>query len=112
MKTSAAMPHAALDIKLRYVSDQQPGYTRKEKNGKFLYFSDKGKITDKKVLDRIRALVLPPAWQQVWICAKANGHIQATGIDARGRKQYRYHNDWSSFRNLKNLIAWRDLPES
>ncbi|MGJ1433171.1 DNA topoisomerase IB [Sphingobacterium spiritivorum] len=103
MKTSAPLPHVAPDIKLRYVSDKQSGYTRKEKNGKFVYFSDKGKIADKKVLDRIRALVLPPAWQQVWICTQANGHIQATGIDARGRKQYRYHNDWSAFRNLKKF---------
>jgi DNA topoisomerase-1 len=91
---------AARAIKLRYVRAGAPGYTR-VKNGKgFTYLNREGKrITDQDTLARIRQLVLPPAWEQVWICPYGNGHLQATGIDAMGRKQYRYHNDWMKARN-------------
>ena len=54
---------------------------------------------DQAVLDRVRALAIPPAWTDVWICSSANGHLQATGHDARGRKQYRYHPRWRAFRD-------------
>src|SRR5436190_21343447 len=82
----------AEDAGLRYVSDEQPGYTRKAKGDDFEYFDADGKrIRDATRLLRIRRLAVPPAYTDVWICPTANGHIQATGRDARGRKQYRYH---------------------
>lgn len=87
-------------IKLRYVSASGRGYTRM-KNGKGVYYldADGKKITDEAVLGRIRKLVLPPAWENVWICPYENGHLQATGIDALGRRQYRYHARWAAVRN-------------
>jgi DNA topoisomerase-1 len=86
--------------RLRYVTTDMPGITR-IKNGNGIYYLDpKGeKITDEAVLERIRKLVLPPAWEQVWICPYANGHLQAFGIDTKGRRQYRYHNTWQEVRN-------------
>lgn len=87
-------------VKLRYVSAAGRGYTRM-KNGKGMYYLDASgkKITDEAVLERIRKLVLPPAWENVWICPYENGHLQATGIDALGRRQYRYHARWAAVRN-------------
>lgn len=86
--------------RLRYVSTDMPGYTR-VKNGAEVYYTDQygKKVTDEDTLERIRKLVLPPAWKQVWICPYTNGHLQATGIDAMGRKQYRYHTTWMQVRN-------------
>src|SRR2546429_9334720 len=85
---------------LRYVSDEQPGYTRKRKGKSFQYFDTAGKlIRDETRLLRIRRLAIPPAYRQVWICPLSNGHIQATGRDDRRRKQYRYHERWRSIRN-------------
>src|SRR5687768_11073947 len=85
---------------LRYVSDDQPGYTRKPKGDDFEYFDADGKrIRDETRLLRIRRLAIPPAYRDVWICPLPNGHIQATGRDARGRKQYRYHERWREARD-------------
>src|ERR1044071_4198465 len=85
---------------LRYVSDDQPGYTRKAKGDRFEYFDTDGKlIEDETRLLRIRRLAIPPAYKDVWICPSPNGHIQATGRDARGRKQYRYHERWREARD-------------
>lgn len=80
---------------LRHSSDSEPGFTRK-KNGRYWqYFDEKGKrVTDRDTIDRLNALALPPAYTDAWFCKDANGHIQATGKDARGRKQYRYHADY------------------
>jgi DNA topoisomerase-1 len=91
---------AAKDAHLRYVSDRRPGITR-EANGKdFLYRDPSGNaITDAGEIARIKAIAVPPAWTNVWICPYRNGHIQATGRDARGRKQYRYHPDWRRIRD-------------
>jgi DNA topoisomerase I len=87
-------------VHLRYVSATAPGFTREKKGENFIYLDKEGKeITDEDTLKRIRGLVLPPAWQEVWICPYANGHLQATGIDAAGRKQYRYHSSWQKVRN-------------
>jgi DNA topoisomerase-1 len=87
-------------MKLAYVSDKSPGYTREKKGDGFVYFDKTGaKITDEEELKRIRSLVIPPAWTNVWICSKANGHLQATGVDVAGRKQYKYHKQWSEARN-------------
>ena len=85
---------------LRYVSDTTPGIRRKRAGKHFSYIGLDGKpIHDPEVLRRIRSLGIPPAWTNVWICPKPNGHIQATGRDARGRKQYRYHPHWREVRD-------------
>lgn len=77
---------------LRYVTGEGPGILRKRRGKGFHYFGANGRqVRDKATLERIRSLVIPPAWKDVWICPFANGHIQAIGRDARGRKQYRYH---------------------
>ncbi len=86
---------AARDAGLHYSSDEEPGISRSGAPGRFRYKKPGGgKVGDKPTLARIKALVLPPAWQAVWICPDPRGHIQATGRDARGRKQYRYHEQW------------------
>ncbi len=83
---------AADSVGLRYVTDDRPGISRRKSGTGFTYRKPDGtKLADKDVLKRIRSLVIPPAWADVWICARADGHIQATGRDAKGRKQYRYH---------------------
>src|SRR3954466_4796842 len=85
---------------LRYVSDEQPGYSRKAKGDDFDYLDTEGKrIRDETRLLRIKRLAIPPAYTNVWICPTPNGHIQATGRDARGRKQYRYHERWREVRD-------------
>jgi DNA topoisomerase-1 len=91
---------AAEEAGLRYVSDDRPGYTRKAKGKQFEYFDTERKsIRDEQRLLRIKRLAIPPAWTDVWICPSPNGHIQATGRDARGRKQYRYHARWREVRD-------------
>ena len=86
--------------KLRYVKAGQPGYKRVRHEKSFSYTdADGNPLTDEETLKRIRGLVLPPAWEDVWICPLDNGHLQATGIDAMGRKQYRYHSTWMKTRN-------------
>jgi DNA topoisomerase I len=85
---------------LRYVSDSAPGYTRKRTGTTFGYYDKDGKrITDAAVIRRIKSIGIPPAYESVWICPSSNGHIQATGLDARGRKQYRYHPKWRELRD-------------
>jgi DNA topoisomerase-1 len=85
---------------LTYCSDQFPGLTRvRSGKGFSIRDADGRPVRDKAVLDRIRILAIPPAWTDVWICPRASGHIQATGRDVKGRKQYRYHDDWSSHRS-------------
>jgi len=91
---------AAEEAGLRYTSDDQPGYTRKKKGGGFAYFDTAGKpIEDEARILRINRLAIPPAYTDVWICPSGNGHLQATGRDARGRKQYRYHEKWRAARD-------------
>jgi DNA topoisomerase-1 len=91
---------AAKAAHLRYVSDHKPGITRTGKPGAFAYFDAQGtEIKAGPDLDRIRALGIPPAYRNVWICPLANGHLQYTGRDARGRKQYRYHAQWRQVRD-------------
>lgn len=85
---------------LHYVVEGEAGLSRVGRPAKFSYHDARGRlIHDRKTLDRIRSLVIPPAWTDVWICGRADGHIQATGRDARGRKQHRYHAGWSAHRN-------------
>src|SRR5438270_11834571 len=91
---------AAEEAGLQYVSDNRPGYTRKANNGEFEYLDTQGKtIRDEKRLVRIKRLAIPPAWTDVWICPSPVGHVQATGRDARRRKQYRYHERWREVRD-------------
>ncbi|MGB4776535.1 MAG: DNA topoisomerase IB [Daejeonella sp.] len=101
---------------LRYMTDSVPGIIREKVREKFIYLDKKQQeISDSKVLDRIKKLALPPAWKDVWIAEKPNAHLQATGIDEAGRKQYRYHNEWSKTRNetkyFRLLEFGNKLPE-
>lgn len=81
---------------LRYVTDEIPGIRRRRRGGGFAYYAPDGKlIRDADTLARIRSLVIPPAWRDVWICPHPSGHLQATGRDDAGRKQYRYHTAWN-----------------
>jgi DNA topoisomerase-1 len=85
---------------LVYVHDTTPGITRHRSGKGFRYVRpDGGPVADPRTKARIQALVIPPAWEHVWICTRANGHLQATGRDARGRKQYRYHPKWREVRD-------------
>src|SRR5581483_2036497 len=95
---------------LRYVSDTSPGIRRRRVGKHFSYIGLDGKpIHDQQELQRIRGLAIPPAWTDVWICSNPRGHIQASGRDARGRKQYRYHSAWRKIRDetkYDRLIAF------
>jgi DNA topoisomerase-1 len=91
---------AARSIGLRYVSDRDPGIVRRAVSRGFQYFDSKGvRVRDAATLERIRSLVIPPAWTDVWICPRSDGHLQAVGRDARRRKQYRYH---ASYRQIRD----------
>jgi DNA topoisomerase-1 len=110
-----AAARAAKSVGLRYVTDAMPGITRRRAGRAFSYRDPQGRvIRERKELARIRALAIPPAWTGVWICPRADGHLQATGRDARGRKQYRYHQEWRSVRDAhkfdRTLIFARALP--
>jgi DNA topoisomerase I len=98
---------------LRYVSDTQPGIRRKKSGKGFTYVGTDGKtIHDSKELARIRSIAIPPAYTDVWICPSPNGHIQATGRDARGRKQYRYHAKWREVRDetkFERMLAFSEV---
>jgi DNA topoisomerase-1 len=97
---AADSAEAADEAGLQYVNDERPGYSRRAKGKNFEYLDLAGKaIRDERRLLRIKRLAIPPAWTDVWICPSANGHIQATGRDARGRKQYRYHERWREVRD-------------
>jgi DNA topoisomerase IB len=89
---------------LVYVGDAEPGLTRRAAGTGFRYLDPAGKpVRDAGTLGRIRALAIPPAYRDVWICRLANGHLQATGRDARGRKQYRYHPRWAEVRDREKF---------
>ena len=106
---------SARAAKLRYVSDRKSGIRRERTEEGFEFYDTRGaKITHPDVIARIRKLAIPPAYQDVWICPYPNGHLQATGRDARGRKQYRYHPDWRMIRDEgkygKMLLFGKVLP--
>jgi DNA topoisomerase-1 len=112
---SAAAARAAASAGLRYVTDAMPGITRKRAGRAFSYRDPQGDvIKERRDLARIRALAIPPAWTGVWICPDPNGHLQATGRDARGRKQYRYHAQWRTVRDAhkfdRTLVFAGALP--
>src|SRR5213596_1871575 len=98
---------------LQYVSDDRPGYTRQARNGEFEYLDTQGKpIREEQRLLRIRRLAIPPAWTDVWICPSSTGHIQATGRDARRRKQYRYHDRWRELRDENKFDRLADFAKA
>jgi DNA topoisomerase I len=100
-------PAAAKAAGLRYVNDSKPGIRREKDGEAFRYLDAKGEpVEDEATLKRIKSLVIPPAWTEVWICSQANGHLQATGRDARGRKQYRYHPKW---RNVRDEVKYERM---
>jgi DNA topoisomerase I len=112
---ASASRKAARQVGLRCVDDSQPGIRRQRAGQSFRYLGARGHlIRDASTLRRIRALAIPPAWEDVWICRLPHGHLQATGRDARGRKQYRYHSRWREVRDeikYNRLIAFaRALP--
>jgi DNA topoisomerase I len=98
---------AAESAGLKYVSDNRPGIRRRKAGKGFVYTrADGSKLSEPPVLKRIRSLVIPPAWTQVWICPFADGHLQATGRDAKGRKQYRYH---PRFREIRESTKYEHV---
>ena len=100
-------------VGLRYTKNTTNGYFRHRKNDDFFYLDKEEKrIKDKWVLERIKKLVIPPAWENVWISTHENGHLQATGIDAKGRKQYRYHPHWNKIRNQSKFYQLRSFAQA
>ncbi|WP_424187415.1 DNA topoisomerase IB [Actinokineospora sp. G85] len=103
-------------MRLRRSGPDGPGLTRVRHGRGFRYLdADGAKVADRELLDRVRALAIPPAWQDVWICPHANGHIQAVGTDAAGRRQYRYHDAWrvqrDEVKHTRVLTLARRLPQ-
>ena len=90
---------SAKAINLVYVQDTQAGINRVKKGEAFHYYLGKKQLRDEETLNRIKSLVIPPAWENVWICHLENGHLQATGVDVKNRKQYKYHSLWNALRN-------------
>ena len=98
---------------LRHSSDSEPGYTRKRHGRYWQYFDDKGtRLTDREEIERLNAIALPPAYTDAWFCKDDNGHVQATGTDARGRKQYRYHPDYRAKRDASKYDGCREFGEA
>jgi DNA topoisomerase-1 len=104
---------AAREAGLRYVSDEMPGIRRKRAGKGFTYTDPSGRpVRERQTLRRIKAMAVPPAWTDVWISPIANGHIQATGRDARGRKQYRYHPRWRAVRDANKYGRMVDFARA
>lgn len=108
--TDAAAAAAARAEGLRYTTDHEPGLKRVKRGGGFVYLrADGSRVTESAHLARIRSLAIPPAYNNVWICANPQGHLQATGRDARGRKQYRYHPRWRVHRDATKFDRMLDF---
>jgi DNA topoisomerase-1 len=115
ISTSGSPADFAKEAGLRYATDERPGITREKKGNQFVYRGPKRElIRDPETLGRIKRLAIPPAWTRVWISPIPDGHLQATGYDARGRKQYRYHPYWRQVRDenkFSRMMAFgRALP--
>ena len=111
--TEEACREAAKAAKLRYVSDEQPGITRKKSGKGYKYTAPSGEcVGDEAEISRINALAIPPAYQDVWICVLKNGHLQATGRDDRKRKQYRYHPEWAATRGQHKFSQLKTFADS
>jgi DNA topoisomerase-1 len=111
------LPSSAVAIdaceELRYSNDSEPGIKRRRAGTGFFYVMPNGRrVSDPAMLERIRKLAIPPAYRDVWICRDAQGHIQATGIDARGRKQYRYHPKWREIRDAHKFERMMDFGKA
>lgn len=103
----------AKSVGLRYAAFLGKGYFRKRKGDGFYYLDENEKtVKDKDVLERIKKLVIPPAWEDVWVSPYENGHLQVTGIDKLGRKQYRYHPDWNKIRNQSKFYRLRNFAKA
>jgi DNA topoisomerase-1 len=95
---------------MRHSSDSEPGITRQRKGRAWAYFNPGGsRITDREEIERLNAVGLPPAYENAWFCTDPDGHLQATGIDARGRKQYRYHPDFSAKRSASKFDGLKEF---
>ena len=104
---------SAKEAGLRYVTDTKPGITRKKRGKNFVYLQADGKLLrDREELIRIKRLAIPPAWTDIWICPSNNGHLQATGRDVRGRKQYRYHSRWREVRDSTKYDRMMDFAKA
>src|SRR5688500_15528772 len=102
--TQANAVESAESAGLHYVNDDAPGYSYRRNGGRIVLLDANGRVVrDASTLERVRALVLPPAWRDVWIAADPKAHLQATGRDARGRKQYRYHPEWTAIRDASKF---------
>lgn len=97
---------------LRHSSDSEAGYTREKKGTGWAYFDGDKRITDRDEIERLNAIALPPAYVEEWFCKDANGHIQATGKDARGRKQYRYHAEYRAKQDASKYAGCREFGEA
>lgn len=103
---------SAKAVNLRYVSDSEPGIIRRRHGKYFSYYQQNVKIALPQTLARIRSLVIPPAWERVWICSTGDGHLQATGYDKRQRKQYLYHPMWKALRSQTKFFHLYDVGRS
>ncbi|MDQ3052195.1 MAG: DNA topoisomerase IB [Bacteroidota bacterium] len=114
-KLNNNMQACARAVNLVHAGDSKPGINRVKKGKGFIYHFDNKRVTDEATLKRIYSLVIPPAWQNVWICADYKGHLQATGVDTKNRKQYRYHPNWNALRNqakFSNMLEFgKSLPQ-
>jgi DNA topoisomerase-1 len=102
-------PRCAAAAGLRYVDVSEPGIRRIRRGRGFAYLDPGRRAVDPEVRERLRTLAIPPAWKQVWICTDPNGHLLATGEDDKGRKQYLYHQNWRTFRDLLNFYRLVDF---
>src|SRR5437763_9408199 len=109
MQTIVDLKDLAESAGVSYISDTKPGIRRRKSGKGFTYTRPDGsRVTEADVLRRIKSLAIPPAWADVWICPSADGHIQATGRDAKGRKQYRYH---GRFREVRESTKYEHVVE-
>ena len=99
-------------VNLLYVTDAAPGIRRVKKSKLFFYTFNNKKVKDNLTLERIKSLVIPPAWENVWICRFPEGHIQTTGLDVKKRKQYKYHPLWNKLRNQTKFFRMLEFGES
>ena len=97
---------------LRHSSDCDPGYTRQQKGRGWAYFDGDKRVTDRDEIERLNAVALPPAYVDAWFCKHPDGHVQATGTDARGRKQYRYHADYRAKQDASKYAGCREFGEA
>ena len=102
----AGMTQDNRPARLRHSSDSEPGFTRRKRGRYWAYFDEEGeRVADRETIERLNRIALPPAYENAWFCKDAHGHLQATGVDARGRKQYRYHSDFRARRDKKKYVG-------